>query len=361
MIFRPIVANVISMCQRCPARSVLFAVVLASVTPHDARPQDRDDLTALSLEELLDTDLVPLNVAGVHTHFAGEWMVRVRYMLMDMAGNRDGTAAVDENGVLQNFMVAPTRMRMHMEMLEVMYAPSDELTLMLMVPLRQTSMDHVTRTGTRFTTSTGGVGDVIAMAHVTLLGNILRTHHRLILNARVDLPTGSVTERGDIPAGADQKLPYPMQLGHGSITFRPGLAYLGDAGTFAWALMGDVDLHAGRNSEGYSLGDSRTAELWGSWAATDWLAPFATVTGRQWNDIDGADSELNPMMVPTANPDLRGGRRLDLGLGIQAFASRGLLDDHRVAVQLSKPLYQSLNGPQLETDWVLQLTWAVTF
>ena len=36
-------------------------------------------------------------------------------------------------------------------------------------------------------------------------------------------------------------------------------------------------------------------------------------------------------------------------------------DDHRVAVQLSKPLYQSLNGPQLETDWVLQLTWAVTF
>ena len=126
-------------------------------------------------------------------------------MLMDMAGNLDGTALVDENGVLQDFMVAPTRMRMHMEMLEVMYAPSDKLTLMLMAPLRQTSMDHVTRMGTRFTTSTDGVGDLIAMAHVTVLGDVLRTHHRLIFNARVDLPTGSVTERGDLPAGADQK------------------------------------------------------------------------------------------------------------------------------------------------------------
>ncbi len=361
MSFSRIVANVISMCQRRPARSVLFAVVLASLTPHEARPQDRDDLTALSLEELLDTDLVPLNVAGVHTHFAGEWMIRVQYMLMDMAGNLDGTALVDENGVLQSFMVAPTRMRMHMEMLEVMYAPSDKLTLMLMAPLRQTSMDHVTRMGTRFTTSTDGVGDLIAMAHVTVLGDIQRTHHRLIFNARVDLPTGSVTERGDLPAGADQKLPYPMQLGTGSVTFRPGLSYLGDGGAFAWAVEAGVDLHAGRNSEGYTLGDSRKAELWGSWAATSWLAPYATVTGWQWNDIDGADSELNPMMVPTANPDLRGGRRLDLGLGIQAFGSRGPLDDHRLAVHLSTPIYQSLNGPQLKTDWVLRVTWAVTF
>ena len=61
-----------------------------------------------------------------------------------MAGNRDGTAGVDESVVLQSYMVTPTRMRMHMEMLEVMYAPSDQLTLMLMAPLLQTSMDHLT-------------------------------------------------------------------------------------------------------------------------------------------------------------------------------------------------------------------------
>ncbi len=361
MRFRRLVENVFSMCQRRPSRSILVAVALASLTPHDGRAQDRDDLTALSLEELLATDLVPLNVTGLHTHFAGEWMIRVRYMLMDMAGNRDGTAGVDENGVLQSFMVAPTAMRMHMEMLEIMYAPSDQLTLMLMAPLLQTSMDHVTRMGTRFTTSTDGVGDVTLMAHVTVLGNILRNHHRLVVSARVDLPTGSVTERGDTPAGADQKLPYPMQLGTGSVTLRPGLAYLGDGGSLAWAVQGEVDLHTGRNSEGYTLGDSRSIELWGSWGATDWLAPYATAAGRQWSDIDGADSDLNRMMVPTANPDLRGGSRVDLTLGIQASAPRGPLEAHHLAVQLSRPLYQSLDGPQLEVDWALQVTWSVTF
>ena len=75
----------------------------------------------------------------------------------------------------------------------------------------------------------------------------------------------------------------------GTVTLRPGLAYLGDAAAFAWAVSG------------------------------------RGATSTQWDDIDGSDSELNPMMVPTANPALRGGRRLDFGLGIQAFASHVII------------------------------------
>ena len=361
MDLRVFAAYIASLFDRRTAMSSIIMIVVAAVAPNVATAQDPGDLTALSLEELLETDLVPLNVAGLHTHFEGEWMIRARYMLMDMAGNRDGTASVGEAEVLQDFMIAPTRMRMHMEMLEVMYAPSDELTLMLMVPLRQVSMDHVTRMGTRFTTSANGIGDLTLMAHATVLGNVLETHHRLIVNARVDLPSGSVTQRGDTPAGSDQKLPYPMQLGTGTVTLRPGLAYLGDAGAFAWAVQGEAGFHTGQNSEGYAIGESRSVELWGSWGVSDWLAPYTIATGTQWDDIDGSDSELNPMMVPTANPFLRGGRRLDFGLGVQAFASSGLLEDQRLAIQLSVPLYQSLNGPQLERDWALVVAWAKTF
>ncbi len=111
--------------------------------------QDPDDFSELGLEDLLATDMVPLNILGTHTHFAGEWMVGYQFMSMDMGGNRQGTNRLSDDDVLQDFMVAPTRMKMQMHMLEVMYAPSDRLTLMLMIPFWQKTMDHVTRSSVR--------------------------------------------------------------------------------------------------------------------------------------------------------------------------------------------------------------------
>ena len=107
--------------------------------------------------------------------------------------------------------------------------------------------------------------------------------------------------------------------------------------------------------------DYEPSAFTGSWGVSDWLAPYIIGTGTQWDNIDGSDSELNPILVPTADPALRGGRRLDFGIGLQAFASSGLLEDQRLAIQLSAPVYQSLNGPQLERGWALVVTWAVTF
>lgn len=48
--------------------------------------------------------------------------------------------------------VALTQMDMSMHMLGVMYAPSDDLTLVAMMPWVENEMDHVTATGGAFTT-----------------------------------------------------------------------------------------------------------------------------------------------------------------------------------------------------------------
>ena len=83
--------------------------------------------------------------------------------------------------------------------------------------------------------------------------------------------------------------------------------------------------------------------------------------GSAWGDAHGADPTLNPMMVPTAAPDLRAGRRLDSWVVINFEVPELALDGHRLAVELVGPLWQDLDGPQLETDWLLVVGWQYAF
>ena len=69
-----------------------------------------------------------------------------------MDGNRTDTARVPADGVLVDYPVTPLRMPMDMYMVGAMYAPTDRLTLVGMVPVLGISMDHRTRTGVEFTT-----------------------------------------------------------------------------------------------------------------------------------------------------------------------------------------------------------------
>jgi hypothetical protein len=56
-------------------------------------------------------------------------------------------------------------------------------------------------------------------------------------------------------------------------------------------------------------------------------------------------------MVPTADPKRRGGERVDLTLGINLFQTEGPLSEHRITIEAGLPVYQALDGPQLENDW----------
>jgi hypothetical protein len=103
---------------------------------------------------------VPIGVMGGHTHHAGKWMLTYRYMYMDMEGNRDATNKLGTSDVLKDFAVSPTQMTIQMHMIGLMYAPSDKLTFMSMIPYVHKEMDHITRMKTEFTTRTEGIGDI---------------------------------------------------------------------------------------------------------------------------------------------------------------------------------------------------------
>lgn len=76
-------------------------------------------------------------------------------------------------------------------------------------------------------------------------------------------------------------------------------------------------------------------------------------TYKHWGRIDGQDPELNPAMAPTTDPRASGGSRLDASLGLNGFFANG----HSLGVEFGVPLYQDLNGTQMDTDWMLSLTY----
>lgn len=277
---------------------------------------------------------------------------------MDMDGNRDGTDSLSTREVLEQFPVTPVDMSMEMHMLGAMYAPTDNLTLMAMAPYISKEMDHVTRMGVRFTTDSDGFGDIKTTALYKIFD---QDRQRLHLHFGLSFPTGSIEERDDTPAGDDQILPYPMQIGSGTFDLLPGITYLGQSDQGSWGAQALTTLRLGENSNDYRLGNQLQLTGWIARNLTDWLSTSIRLKGMTWGNIDGADDRLNPMMIPTADPDRRGGTQLNLGLGVNLYAPRGNLKGSRLAMEFELPLYRSLDGPQLETDWQLTVGLQTSF
>jgi hypothetical protein len=126
-----------------------------------------------------------------------------------------------------------------------------------------------------------------------------------ILNLGFSLPTGSIDEMDVIPASApnEAQLPYPMQLGSGTYDFTPGVTFSEQRENWSWGGQLLATFRSGTNDRDYTLGNRIQATAW-------YARPFATTWSwsvrlkyDDWDNIDGTDTALNPMMVPTAEPD----------------------------------------------------------
>ncbi|MCA9296109.1 MAG: transporter [Phycisphaerales bacterium] len=302
----------------------------------------------------------PIGVMADHTHHAGEFMISYRTMHMRMHGNRDGDSRISSDDVLDDFMVTPTSMSMDMHMLGAMYAPTDWMTVMVMVPYVRKDMDHLTRMGGRFTTKSEGLGDIRLTGMFPIYHEGPHTFHA---NFGLSIPTGSIDEKDATPADptASRRLPYPMQLGSGTFDLLPGAVYTYQAPGWSFGAAANGTIRLGENDHAYTLGDALEFTTWWAYEWEDWISTSVRLDYQLWGNIDGADPDLNPMMVPTADPNRRGGQRLDLLFGVNLYAPKGALAGNRLAVEVGLPIYQDLDGPQLETDLLLTIGWQYTF
>lgn len=320
----------------------------------------------------------PIGVMGDHTHHQGEWMLSYRAMEMTMDGNRSGHSRVSQQDVYNaGFLVAPLNMDMTMHMFGAMYAPSDNLTLMAMIPVTSLTMDHQVRpnppammagiANRKFTTEASGLGDI----KIGGLYNLMKGNgSNLIANFTLSIPTGSIDER-DVLAMPNNvmQMPYPMQLGSGTYDLIPGITYTQLQDAFSWGAQAKATIRLSDNDNGYTLGDRFALTSWIAKPISENMSLSARLSHDNWQDIDGQDNQLNPMLinggmggvgaVPTVRTDLRAGKRTDLGLGVNFVFKGNSVSNHRIALEIARPVAQDLDGPQLETDQVITLGYQV--
>lgn len=324
----------------------------------------------------------PIGVMGDHLHRKGEWMLSYRFMHMGMEGNRIGDDRVSPAEIVARvpnrfdimpmmpgiqpptLRVVPTKMSMDMHMFGAMYAPTNDITLMAMVNYIEKDMDHLTfnAPGTavlgRFTTDTQGFGD-------TKLSGLFRLYddqiHHWHLNLGVSLPTGSLTETDQVltPMGMRPtvRLPYAMQLGTGTLDLLPGLTYSGRIGDFSWGAQYRAEIRLeDENDEGYAWGDKHAVTGWVAYQWAPWISTSVRFDAMTQEAISGMDPRI-AAPVQTAHPENFGGERVNLFFGVNLLADSGPLEGHRLALEISAPVYQDLNGPQMKTDWQLMAGW----
>src|SRR5512143_2090772 len=134
--------------------------------------------------------LVPFDIM---TGQAGRWMVGYQFMFEKLDGILDGTSRISTADVLSRFATTPTDMSMRMHMGMGMYAPTDRLTLMAMLPYVGMSMGELHRDGTRSTERSEGVGD-LEFRGLYSLYTARHLRSRVLVNFGVGVPTGSVSQ-----------------------------------------------------------------------------------------------------------------------------------------------------------------------
>jgi hypothetical protein len=264
-------------------------------------------------------------------------------------------------------------MDMHMSMLELMYAPTDWLTLMAMTGYTEMSMDmygsphhgghgggheeggHEPVHREHFSHGTAGWGDTSLTAMFTLFNANHQTAH---LDIGLSFPTGSVDEKGH--GGAYTH--YGMQLGSGTYDLLPGITYLGQNDRISWGAQYSAVLRLeDANDSGFRFGDVHQVTAWTAYRICDWASVSGRIAYRSEGHLrghyDGAHNHSTP-------PDLQvnyGGDWLDLGVGLNLWVPDGPLKGNRLAIESLWPVYQDLNGIQLEKDVTLYVTWQWSF
>ncbi len=321
-----------------------------------------------------------------------DMMVGYRFMYSRESGDMlHGSNAVSDKDIVNNgcgsvrCRLAPTFMNMSMHMLDIMYAPTDWLNLMLMPQFMDMEMNlrtldgappvepggHI-HTGTGH--ATGGVGDTGMYALVKLFD---RPMHHVHLGLGVSAPTGDV----DIKLRRTHKrdegfIHYGMQLGSGTWDFKPSLTYTGKLDDWSWgAQVSGTKRLEDKNESGYALGDIFQSTAWGGYSLTRWLSASIrgvyTVQGAingQFNPtqgVVGVNYELvdnvNPKSGTMDFPPNHGGRYWDIGFGLNAVVTGGALAGNSFGVEWLQPLSTDVNGYQLDREGALSATWSLAF
>ncbi|HET8707829.1 MAG TPA: DUF3570 domain-containing protein, partial [Pseudomonadales bacterium] len=322
----------------------------------------------------------PAGVTLDHRLSSDDIMVGYRYMDIAQNGNilHDNRRVTDyaliNRGCESNpCYVRPTDMRMRMHMLDIMYAPNDWLTLMLMPQFMEMEMSMRLLDGSPRKDGMDAIGSAIMHsehAHTTAgLGDTeFHALFKLYKQDETDLhfgmglsaPTGDVVlKMRDVMANDMGYMQYGMQLGSGTWDFKPSLTYTSSYRSLSWgAQFSAAQRLQQRNASGYALGNSWQATAWGS---VEFAGVTASVRGL-YSEQGKIKGQFNDTLIQIGPGDYTrnsGGQFTDVGIGLAISPKTGPLARHQVGFEWLQPVADHANGYQLQRDGTLVFNWAV--
>ncbi|MEX2578374.1 MAG: hypothetical protein WD342_04885 [Verrucomicrobiales bacterium] len=321
--------------------------------------------------------LAPIGVMYEHAHPAGGLMFGYRFSWDHDEGMRQGTSKISPEQIFLErapdgnlYSATPLDMEMSMHMFEIMYAPTDWVTLMLMPMYMEMTMSMRAAPGggghghggmqghggqgAEMTHATRGWGDTVLAAVFPVAES---GGHSLLFNLGVSLPTGAVDlkHNGNLTH-------YMMQLGSGTWDVLPGITYTGHNDQFSWGIQSIATWRAeGENESGYRLGDALDTTAWLATSLSDWLSLSSRVA---WHHEGEIARHYNAPHKNSSPPDFQsnyGGDRIDLGLGLNFLVPGGPLAGHRFGVEALAPVHQDVNGIQTNREISIIAGWTFSY
>jgi hypothetical protein len=315
----------------------------------------RDDVRLNMPIDLYRPDgIAPIGVTGDHTLKNGTMLVSYRYNTTNYLGNLDGTHPLGNADVLARFPLAATRQRAQTHLMLLEYGLTDDFTFLAKLPIQENGIDFVSRTGGAARDVNTQLGD-IQLSGLFVLKRWDR--QQLHLNMGMSIPVGIINTLNNFPVFGQPRLTYPVRTSSGSYDLMPGLTYRGQTDRWTWGVQSIGTIRTGRNTYGYELGDLVDITGWAARRFNERWSGSARLDEQIWTHIRGADRRLDPALTQVNDPNLQGGRRLDLLFGLNYYLPDGRFPGQRISVESGIPIYQSLHGPQLRARWLLTVGW----
>jgi hypothetical protein len=328
---------------------------------------------------------MPMNIPGGGIPETAEFRFKLNPSYMRMDGLASGTHDLDAASLLGSpgaglYMAVPDSMDMTMVNLSAGYSFTDDFFAGLMFMWMDKRMDMTfntamaTATGQPgYTMTSQGMGDTMLMTKYRLFADdpLIPTRQASLL-VGVSLPTGSINEKnGDHPLAVrkGESLPYGMQLGSGTFDPTLGLLYQGSASPWWWGANVTGTWRLYDNPRNYRLGNRQGLDLYAMrqfradalWDVQVNAAHEGDIGGVMDDYASGASGHATPG-DPTSGPMTPLWRTTSYG-GTKVHATAGLQWQPRqfqiLDLAFQVPVYQNLNGPQLQDDWRVMLTWYV--
>jgi len=328
--------------------------------------QDHAQMTTMNQDhQSMKHNPPPIGVMG-NMHHQG-FMLSIRHGIMQMDGSILNGNNITDSKILKmpnelgnspaNLSVIPKSMDMKMTMIDGMYAPTNNITLMVMATY--VSKDMLLNTFSpmmereligQFSTDTSDLSDISFSGLFRINQNDNSKWHGEI-SLKKSIGKNDATAIALTPMGTKMNMimPYAMQSGDESTSLILGLTNTRKLNRgIVWG--NQLKRKIVVSESGWSYGDQTEFSSWIQYPFSNSVSISSRLKFTDQDALSGKNLLISAP-VQTANPKNYGGKELHLGIGINMALDLLPGGKEHIGLEILKPLNQDKNNLQMKTDY----------